>query len=165
MREKLGVPSAELFQEVDARLSEIKQLFTQLAGEQPDAAAVAEETGRAHLDRVDLARLILWGRGLLEREVATDLFADPAFNILLTLYVSRDEGQNVSTSGACTASGVPTTTALRWINALARRGMVHKRSLPTDRRFTYLELSDDTAAALERFFDLILDRARKRTAA
>lgn len=163
MREKLGVPSAELFQEVDARLSEIKQLFTQLAGESPAPAARAARAGR--FDRLELARLMLWARTLLEREVATDLFADPAFNILLTLYVSRCEGQDVSTSTACTAAGVPTTTALRWINALAKRGMIHKRSLPNDRRFTYLELSDDTGAALERFFDFILDRALNLPAA
>jgi len=161
MREKLGVPSAGLFQEVDARLSEIKQLFTQLAGE-PAVNATLEDTNRPRLGRVDLARLMLWCRELLEREVATDLFADPAFNILLTLYVSRAEGRDVSTSGACTASGVPTTTALRWINALARRGMVHKRSLPSDRRFTYLELSSETADALERFFDRILNRVAAR---
>lgn len=157
------MPSAELFQEVDARLSEIKQLFTQLAGESPAPAGRAGRAGR--FDRLELARLMLWTRTLLEREVATDLFADPAFNILLTLYVSRCEGQDVSTSTACTAAGVPTTTALRWINALAKRGMIHKRSLPNDRRFTYLELSDDTGAALERFFDLILDRALNRPAA
>lgn len=163
MREKLGVPSAELFQEVDARLSEIKQLFTQLVDEKPATSVREKRTLR--FDRLDLARLMLWARSLLEREVATDLFADPAFNILLTLYVSRHEGQDVSTSTACTAAGVPTTTALRWINALARRGMIHKRSLPNDRRFTYLELSDETGAALERFFDLTLDRALNRPAA
>lgn len=157
------MPSAELFQEVDARLSEIKQLFTQLAGE-PGLSPAEADKSRPHFDRVDLARLMLWCRELLEREVATDLFADPAFNILLTLYVSKAEGRDVSTSSACTASGVPTTTALRWINALARRGMVHKRSLPSDRRFTYLELSAETTAALERFFDLTLDRAKKRPA-
>lgn len=157
------MPSAELFQEVDARLSEIKQLFTQLAGEPGSSPSVVDER-RPRFDRVDLARLMLWCREVLEREVATDLFADPAFNILLTLYVSQAEGKDVSTSNACTASGVPTTTALRWINALARRGMVHKRSLPSDRRFTYLELSAETTAALERFFDLTLDRAKRRPA-
>jgi DNA-binding MarR family transcriptional regulator len=159
MEDKLGVRSTELFDEVDARLSEIKRLFTQFAG---DAPVHVGESPTAPFGRLELARLILWGRGLLEREVAKDLFADPAFNILLTLYVSRAEGRDVSTSAACTASGVPTTTALRWINALARRGMIHKRSLASDRRFTYLELSDKTGAALDRFFDLILDRAIQR---
>ncbi|WP_237709171.1 transcriptional regulator [Sphingomonas elodea] len=157
------MPSAELFQEVDARLSEIKQLFTQLASESPSAVPTEGARSRG-LDHIDLARMMLWARTLLESEVATDLFADPAFNILLTLYVSRHDGQDVSTSAACTASGVPTTTALRWINALTRRGMVRKRSLPTDRRFTYLELTDDTRAALERYFDLILDRGLKQLA-
>lgn len=161
MEDNLGVPGTELFDEVDARLSEIKRLFHRLSGA-PASAAPATEDAVAPLGRQELARLILWGRGLLESEVATDLFADPAFNILLTLYVSRSEARDISTSAACTASGVPTTTALRWINALARRGMIHKRSLASDRRFTYLELSDTTCTALDRFFDLILDRATRR---
>lgn len=161
MEDKLGVPGTELIEEVDARLSEIRRLFARLASA-PASAPPAADAGALSLGRLDLARLILWGRGLLESEVASDLFADPAFNILLTLYVSRNEARDVSTSAACTASGVPTTTALRWINALARRGMIHKRSLASDRRFTYLELSEATCAALDRFFDLILDRATKR---
>ncbi len=155
----MGVPGTELFDEVDARLSEIKRMFTRLTGDSASDRPPAEVA--RPIGRLDLARLLLWGRGLLEREVAADLFADPAFNILLTLYVSRSEGRDVSTSAACTASGVPTTTALRWINALARRGMVHKRSLASDRRFTYLELNEATSTALDRFFDLILDRATK----
>ncbi|NLS25999.1 hypothetical protein S2M10_09790 [Sphingomonas sp. S2M10] len=156
----MGVRGTELFDEVDARLSEIKRLFTQFAGDAPSPG----DSRKTPFGRLDLARIILWGRALLEREVAQDLFADPAFNILLTLYVSRADGKDVSTSAACTASGVPTTTALRWINALARRGMIHKRSLATDRRFTYLELSEKTGAALDRYFDLILDRAAHPTA-
>ncbi len=156
----MGVHGTELFDELDARLSEIKRIFQQLAGA-PKSSPSRTSGAVPALGRLDLARLLLWGRGLLESEVARDLFADPALNILLTLYVSRADGQDVSTSTACTASGVPTTTALRWINALARRGMIHKRSLPSDRRFTYLELSGGTSAALDRFFDLILDRASK----
>ncbi|WP_066719812.1 transcriptional regulator [Sphingomonas pituitosa] len=161
MEDQLGVRGTELFDEVDARLSEIKRLFTQFAD---GPSAPDDDSKKSPFGRLELARIILWGRALLEREVAQDLFADPAFNILLTLYVSRADGKDVSTSAACTASGVPTTTALRWINALARRGMIHKRSLATDRRFTYLELSEKTGTALDRYFDLILDRATHPTA-
>ena len=73
----MGVRGTELFDEVDARLSEIKRLFTQFAGEAP---AAASESPAGSFGRLQLARMILWGRSLLEREVAKDLFADPAFN-------------------------------------------------------------------------------------
>lgn len=154
----MGVRGTELFDEVDARLGEIKRLFLQLATDPASGRGAAASP----MDRLELARLLLWGRTLLEREVAADLFADPALNILLTLYVSGEEKREVSTSAACVAAGVPTTTALRWINALTGRGMIQKRSLPNDRRFTYLELSTATRASLGRFFDLILDRAANR---
>jgi DNA-binding MarR family transcriptional regulator len=86
------------------------------------------------------------------------LFANPALNILLDLYVNRADGRGLSTSAACAASGVPTTTALRWINALAKRGMVVKHGMPSDKRFTFLELSEETAQSLDGLLDIILDR-------
>jgi DNA-binding MarR family transcriptional regulator len=72
--------------------------------------------------------------------------------------VNRSEGHRISTSAACTASGVPTTTALRWINALSKRGMVVKHGLPSDKRFTFLELSEETAQSLDRLLGVILAR-------
>jgi DNA-binding MarR family transcriptional regulator len=53
---------------------------------------------------------------------------------------------------------VPTTTALRWINALAKRGMVVKHGMPTDKRFTFLELSEETAQSLDKLLGVILAR-------
>ncbi len=155
----MGAHRTTLFDEVDARLSDIKRLFTQLAGQAEPASSGA---ALPPIGRLEIARLLLHSRALLEQEVAADLFADPALNILITLYVAGGEGTDVSTSAACTAAGVPTTTALRWINALAERRMIDKRNLPSDRRFTYLELSAQTRAALDRYFDLILDRVRAR---
>lgn len=155
----MGVHRTTLFDEVEARLTDIKRLFTQLAEQ-----AAPERPGAVlpKPDRIEMARMMLYSRALLEQEVAADLFADPALNILMTLYVAGGEGQPVSTSAACSAAAVPTTTALRWINALAARRMIDKRSLPSDRRFTYLELTPQTQAALDRYFDLILDRASKQ---
>ncbi|MHA6719626.1 transcriptional regulator [Sphingomonas sp. RS6] len=147
MEDELRVQSADITDEFDARLTDIKRLFAQATR----GGAVTRAEHAPMVDTLTLARVILWARTAIESTVGQDLFANPALSILMTLYVSRREGTNVSTSAACVASGVPTTTALRWINALARRGMLIKRTGPNDRRFTYLELSDATFASIDQF--------------
>jgi hypothetical protein len=154
MEERVGNHRPDLQHEFDERLTDIKRLFSEVAGKTA-APAVPVAPG---LTPLELARLILWARGLLEIHLNPELFANPALNILLDLYVNRSEGHRVSTSAACTASGVPTTTALRWINALSKRGMVVKHGLPSDKRFTFLELSEETAQSLDRLLGVILAR-------
>ena len=54
------------------------------------------------------------------RQMRSDLFpsayfADPVWDMLLDLYAAHHENRLVSVSSLCIASGVPATTALRWI--------------------------------------------------
>ena len=53
---------------------------------------------------------------------------------------------------------MPTTTALRWINVLSKRRMVLKRDHPTDRRFTYLELSEEAVDSIESYLRAIREK-------
>lgn len=151
----MGNHRPDLQHEFDERLTDIKRLFLEVIRKSATSPKVAVANG---LTRLQLARLILWARGLLETQLNPELFANPALNILLDLYVNRSEGRSVTTSAACTVSGVPTTTALRWINALAKRGMVVKHGMPSDKRFTFLELSEETAQSLDSLLGVILDR-------
>jgi hypothetical protein len=61
-----------------------------------------------------LARRYLRHRRERER-LLPDLFADPAWDILLDLFAASIERRPVSVSSACVAAAVPPTTALRWI--------------------------------------------------
>jgi len=78
-----------------------------------------------------------------------DLFADPAWDILLDLYASEIEGQDISVSSACLAGAVPSTTALGWLVKLERRGLVTRSRDDKDGRRWFLRLEADTAAAVE----------------
>jgi DNA-binding MarR family transcriptional regulator len=71
------------------------------------------------------------------------LFGEPSWNILLDLYEARARGVPVSVSGACVGSGVPTTTALRYITALVESGWVIRHPHPWDNRVSHVTLSDD----------------------
>lgn len=77
------------------------------------------------------------------------LFADPAWDILLDLYVVRLEGREISISSSCIASCVPATTALRWLKTLEERGLIFRRNDKFDKRRIYIRLSDTTASLID----------------
>lgn len=81
------------------------------------------------------------------------LFADPAWDMLLDLFASSAEGRRVSVSSACLASGVATSTALRWVSELEDAGCVARHPDPTDGRRTFLTISPQAADAVERWLN------------
>ena len=97
-------------------------------------------------------RDMLRARRLREDFLPADLFADPAWDMLLDLLAARLEQERVSVSSLCIASAVPPTTALRWIRTLTDKGIVHRQADPHDRRRVFIALTDDTAEALTRWF-------------
>ena len=97
-------------------------------------------------------REIIKVRRLRERFFQPDLFADPAWDILLDLEAAKQEGQQVSVSSLCIAAAVPPTTALRWITAMTQSGMLLRRQDPADARRVFIELSPETSAKLDDYF-------------
>ena len=82
----------------------------------------------------------------------TALFADPAWDILLDLTAARAEHTRVSVTSLCIASGVPPTTALRWISQMTEAGLLDRVEDANDRRRAFIQLSDKSADAMARYF-------------
>lgn len=80
------------------------------------------------------------------------MFGEPAWDMLLALYVTEKTGARHTVSGLLNLSGVPPTTALRWLDFLRKNQLVTRRSNPTDRRVYYIELSEDGRRALDAYF-------------
>jgi hypothetical protein len=99
-----------------------------------------------------LLRRILRQRQLRARFFDGDLFADPAWDILLDLTAARAEHKRVSVTSLCIASGVPPTTALRWIGQMTEVGLLERIEDDTDRRRAFIALSDRAADAMARYF-------------
>ena len=97
-------------------------------------------------------RDLLRARRLREEILPGDLFADPAWDMLLDLLAARLEQERVSVSSLCIASAVPPTTALRWIRTLTEKGFVHRQADPHDGRRVFIALTEDTVDALTRWF-------------
>jgi DNA-binding MarR family transcriptional regulator len=99
-----------------------------------------------------LVRKIIRQRQLRAEFLSPELFADPAWDILLDLTAARAEHQRVSVTSLCIASGVPPTTALRWISQMTEAGLLVRVEDESDRRRAFIELSDKTAEAMARYF-------------
>jgi DNA-binding MarR family transcriptional regulator len=72
------------------------------------------------------------------------MFGDPAWDILLDLYVARVRGKPISISSACIAAGTSSTTGLRWLRRLERSGAIVRKPDPADARRSFLELQPTT---------------------
>ena len=81
-----------------------------------------------------------------------DLFADPAWDMLLDLLAARLEQERVSVSSLCIAAAVPPTTALRWIRTLTDKGLVQRHAAPHDGRRVFISLAQETAESMLRWF-------------
>lgn len=109
----------------------------------------------------DHIRAMIRMRRMRDRFFDADLFADPAWDMLLDLMAARLEGRQVAVSSLCIAAAVPPTTALRWIRTMTDRGLFVRHSDPRDGRRVFIDLADEAAAGLERWFEATLqDRER-----
>lgn len=106
-----------------------------------------------------LVREVVHSRRQREKFFRNGLFGEPAWDILLELYAARLAGRKTSISGACQMSGVPATTALRWIGCLEDEGWVHRSADPSDRRRFWLSPTSRTLEAMRAYFACILLRS------
>lgn len=81
-----------------------------------------------------------------------DLFADPAWDILLELYNARIRHKQISVTSLCIAAEVPATTALRWISLMVERGILERQDDPDDKRRAFVSLAEPVARQLNRYF-------------
>ncbi|MHA6318030.1 winged helix DNA-binding protein [Altererythrobacter sp. CAU 1778] len=58
----------------------------------------------------------------------------------------------MSVTSLCIASGVPPTTALRWISQMTEAGLLERVADDADKRRVFIALTDRTADAMARYF-------------
>ena len=83
---------------------------------------------------------------------SADLFADPAWDMLLELYAADLGQRRMSVSSLCLGSGVPATTALRWINTLEKNGLLIRAADPLDGRRVFVRLSEIALTSMTSYF-------------
>ncbi|WP_299307635.1 winged helix DNA-binding protein [uncultured Croceicoccus sp.] len=115
-----------------------------------ERATAARDNGS--LPPAALIREIIRQRQLRAKFFDAELFADPAWDILLDLTAAQAERTQVSVSSLCIAANVPPTTALRWISQMTEAGLLKRVQDRADRRRAFIALSDKSVAAMSGYF-------------
>lgn len=120
----------------------------------PALAPMGAEPARADHPSISATQVrdMLRARRIRADFLPGDLFADPAWDMLLDLLAARLEQERVSVSSLCIAAAVPPTTALRWIRTLTDKGLVERQADPHDGRRIFIALAQDAAEAMIRWF-------------
>ncbi len=117
----------------------------------------SDQEGMHVNERAELAKEIHDSRRARDRFFPSDVFADPAWDILLILYWAHHIQQRLTVTNVCVSAGVPPTTALRWIESLRGLGLIRKSRHPTDGRVMWLDLTPEATEKLNQYFDDLLD--------
>ncbi len=100
---------------------------------------------------VRVLRRIIRERRVRERFFKGARFGEPAWDIILDLTLAWFEGKTVAVSSLCIASGVPMSTAMRWINEMIEVGLIDRWIDPTDGRRNLMQVSPTTRDAMLRY--------------
>lgn len=111
----------------------------------PDVADDLEVEG------LRIANWWLKARRLREEVFGPELFADPAWDILLDLYTAEARGECVQTSSLAFAARVPHSTAIRWAKIMTRAGLIDRHKDPRDARRIHVRLSDTARALMSEY--------------
>lgn len=140
------------------RVSEWRGAFSfGQSSDRPELLATENQLRMVRLRRPSLpdprlVRRIIRQRQLRARFFHPELFADPAWDMLLDLSAARAEHNRVSVTSLCIASNVPPTTALRWIAQMVEMGLLNRTEDDTDRRRAFITLSESAVDAMARYF-------------
>lgn len=132
---------------------ELSKIAAALAGLSDAANHIARKTKcESAMCRHEQVRTEIRNRRSRARYFSQELFADPAWDILLDLFEAELLSRQISVSSACAAASVPSSTAIRWLSSMVKRGLLVRRADPGDGRRTLVELAPDTSIAMHRYF-------------
>lgn len=141
------------------QLDQVIALLIKLASDHAAPAAQASAAPRHFIAKPVLdpatVRRVIRQRKNRQKYFPADLFADPAWDMLLDLAAAKVERKRVSITSLCLASGVPMTTALRWLSVLTDKNLIERKEDPADGRRVFVELSEDAFMAMARYFSSV----------
>lgn len=117
----------------------------------------------------DIASSIYNARRIRDEIFAySDIFGEPTWEMLLDLAIAEEDGRRLSISDLCIGSCCASTTALRYIKAMEKSGLITREDDWHDGRRTYVRLSAKGRDMFQRFHertqvsdgDYVLDRVK-----
>lgn len=141
---------AGLVKDLTAQLSAIATEFGARADRLTDGSSVAEP-GMAALDARELAKQLLAQRMARFDYFPAELFHEPAWDMLLALFVAQEERRTMNVKTLVGSAHAPVTTSQRWIDHLHKLKLVDRVIDPLDRRRMEISLSDSGNTAVRAY--------------
>lgn len=154
--QQINFPQSELVLHELATEDVVLQIKLQLMLDEA-AGTVAEELSanarRAHT-KSDLCRLagrIYDARRARDRMFDKDIFSEPAWDMLLALYVLPTRGELMTISSLTYAAAVPQATGYRWQGVLLSEGLIERQPQGVDGRKHIVSLTHTGRSLMDKF--------------
>jgi hypothetical protein len=134
-----------------ALIVELAKRVAELETRSGDDPAAARSLGFSEDKLATIASSIYRSRQFRARYFDAELFAEPAWDMLLDLFINTVRGRRISTVSLCIAANVPQATGLRWIGRMARAGLIRRTLAPDDRRIKLIELTRQGYVLMRRY--------------
>lgn len=129
----------ELIKDLTAKLSAVAEEFNGRVAKAAEPVPAGNEPTDATL--VEHANTVLEQRRLRRQFLPGELFHEPAWDMLLALFASRDDRMPMNIKALVSMSDAPVTTSQRWIEHLYKLKLIDRVTDPTDRRRVEISLS------------------------
>jgi hypothetical protein len=156
LRDIASEPNAARLRQLSDEVGRIAATLARLSAG-PEKTAPARSRPDPHPEgspavSLDQLRQLIRARRLRSRFFDDELFADPAWDMLLDLFLAEAAQHRVPVSSLCIAAAVPPTTALRWIRSMTESGLLQRKPDPNDGRRVFIELSPRASRAMRNYF-------------
>lgn len=106
----------------------------------------------------EIARSWMLVRNFRTEFLPRSLFGEPAWDLLVALFVWDDTGSPMAVSELAKLVDAPASTAVRWMQYLEEKGLVVRRRSDRDRRILKVSLSDEGRRRLDAYFQKVVRR-------
>src|SRR5690349_13962758 len=103
------------------------------------------------LESAAIARSIMRARARRRSFFEEWMFSEPAWDILLELFVEYAAQRRVQTSSIGASASIPLTTTLRWLNTFSANGLIERTNDRCDARRVLVSMSEQGAWAMVQY--------------
>lgn len=100
---------------------------------------------------VSRARIVLHNRRARARHFKRTLFGEPAWEVLLALYIAEDSGARQTLGRLADQTETPLSTVIRWIDFLEIDRLVERVPHPNDKRVVFVRMLEKGRMAMDRY--------------
>ncbi|GAA4024872.1 hypothetical protein GCM10022280_27200 [Sphingomonas swuensis] len=149
-----ALESREVPGELFAQVIDLLEAITARSREQAEQALLASSMTVAERRKLvlELARDERDKRQERQRHFARALFGEPAWELLLAIFISEGEGRSLALSKAAELIDHPLTTTIRWVEYLEASGLLIRERFGADRRVINIRPTTRAIAQIEAYF-------------